>query len=133
MHDPCEPSYTTLKRILCYVRGATGDGLQIFSSYFWDLIVCLSADWDGCLVTRRSTFGYDLFLGHNLLYWSSKRQHTISRSSAESEYRDVANVVAEKCLICNLLLELHYSPHRATIVYCDNVSVDCMSQNPTQH
>ncbi|GJS30504.1 ribonuclease H-like domain-containing protein [Tanacetum coccineum] len=42
-----------------------------------------------------STFGYCVFLGDNLLTWSSKRQDTLSRSSAEAEYRRVVNVVAE--------------------------------------
>ncbi|GJT13205.1 ribonuclease H-like domain-containing protein [Tanacetum coccineum] len=64
-------------------------------------------DWAGCPVTRRSTFGYCVFLGDNLLSWSAKWQVTLSRSSAEAEYRGVANVVAETAWIRNLLLELH--------------------------
>ncbi|GKC30987.1 ribonuclease H-like domain-containing protein, partial [Tanacetum coccineum] len=65
------------------------------------------ADWDGCPTTRRSTSGYCVFLGNNLLSWSSKRQPTLSRSSAGAEYRGVANVVAETCWLRNLLRELH--------------------------
>nr|GEZ07898.1 ribonuclease H-like domain-containing protein [Tanacetum cinerariifolium] len=65
------------------------------------------ADWAGCPSTRRSTSGYCVFLGDNLLYWSSKRQQTISRSSAKAEYRGVANVVAETAWLRNLLRELH--------------------------
>nr|GEW49826.1 ribonuclease H-like domain-containing protein [Tanacetum cinerariifolium] len=34
-------------------------------------------------------------LRNNLLSWSSKRQQTLSRSSAEAKYRGVANAVAE--------------------------------------
>nr|GEV82676.1 hypothetical protein [Tanacetum cinerariifolium] len=52
-------------------------------------------DWAGCPITRRSTSGYCVFLGDNLLSWSAKRQVTLYRSSAEAEYRGVANVVAE--------------------------------------
>ncbi|GJZ09494.1 ribonuclease H-like domain-containing protein [Tanacetum coccineum] len=69
----------------------------------------------------------------NLLSWSAKRQHTLSRSSAEAEYRGVANVVAETTWLRNLLRELHSPLLTATRVYCDNVSAAYMSANPVQH
>nr|GEY16062.1 NBS-containing resistance-like protein [Tanacetum cinerariifolium] len=80
-----------------------------------------------------STLGYCVFLGDNLLSWSAKRQHTLSRFSAEAEYRGVANVVAEIEWLRNLLRELHSPLSTATLVYCDNVSVVYMSVNPVQH
>nr|GEW86692.1 retrotransposon protein, putative, Ty1-copia subclass [Tanacetum cinerariifolium] len=61
------------------------------------------------------------------------QQVTLSRSSAEAEYRGVANVVAEIAWIRNLLCELHTPIFTATLVYCDNVSVVYMSANPVQH
>nr|GEW64824.1 ribonuclease H-like domain-containing protein [Tanacetum cinerariifolium] len=91
------------------------------------------ADWAGCPSTRRSTSGYCVFLGDNFLSWSSKRQQTISHSSAKAEYRGVANVVAETAWLCNLLRELHSPLSAATLVYCDNVSVTYLSANPVQH
>ncbi|GJV17582.1 ribonuclease H-like domain-containing protein [Tanacetum coccineum] len=65
--------------------------------------------------------------------WSSKRQHTISRSSAEAEYRGVANVVVETAWIHNLLRELHSPLLTATLIYRDNVNVVYMSANLVQH
>ncbi|GJU47463.1 ribonuclease H-like domain-containing protein [Tanacetum coccineum] len=91
------------------------------------------ADWAGCPTTRRSTLGDCVFLGNNLLSWSSKRQPMLSRSSAEATYRGVANDVAETCWLRNLLLELHTPLSSATLVYCDNVSAVYLSSNPVQH
>jgi hypothetical protein len=77
--------------------------------------------------------GFCVFLGSNLLSWSAKRQPTVSRSSAEAEYRAVANAVAETTWIRQLLRELHQPLHRATIVFCDSISAVYMSANPVQH
>nr|GEZ59298.1 ribonuclease H-like domain-containing protein [Tanacetum cinerariifolium] len=59
---------------------------QLFSSTTDSWIAYSDADWAGCPTTRQSTSGYCVFLGNNLLSWSSKRQPTLSRSSAEAEY-----------------------------------------------
>ncbi|GKC43281.1 ribonuclease H-like domain-containing protein [Tanacetum coccineum] len=133
MHDPREPHFLALKRILRYVRGTLDYGLQLFSSSTTDMIAYSDADWVGCPTTRRSTSGYCIFLGNNLLSWSSKRQPTLSRSSAEPEYRGVANAVVETCWLRNLLRELHTPLSSATLVYYDNVSAVYLSCNPVQH
>jgi len=108
MHDPREPHLTALKRILRYVRGTLHMGLFLRPSSQSDLVVYSDADWAGCPDTRKSTSGYAVFLGDNLISWSSKRQNTVSRSSAEAEYRAVANALkppgyANSCLSCTLL------------------------------
>ncbi|GJZ08402.1 ribonuclease H-like domain-containing protein [Tanacetum coccineum] len=128
-----EPHFAALKHILRYVQGTLKLGLQLYVSATTSLVRYTDADWAGCPSTRRSTSGYCVFLGDNLLSWSAKRQHTISRSSAEAEYRGVANVVAETAWIRNLLRELHSPLLTATLVYCDNVSAVYMSANPVQH
>ncbi|GKB54753.1 ribonuclease H-like domain-containing protein [Tanacetum coccineum] len=133
MHDPREPHFSALKRVLRYVHGTLDYGLQLFSSSTTDLVAYLDADWASCPTTRRSTSGYCVFLGNNLLSWFSKRQPTLSRSGVEAEYRGVANVVAETCWLQNLLRELHILLFSATLVYCDNVSVVYLSCNPVQH
>nr|GFA58783.1 ribonuclease H-like domain-containing protein [Tanacetum cinerariifolium] len=92
-----------------------------------------NADWVGCPITYRSTSGYYVFLGDNILSWSAKHQVTLSRSSAKTKYRGVANVVVETLWIRNLLCELHTPQYTATLVYCDNVSAVYMSSNPVKH
>nr|GEY31532.1 ribonuclease H-like domain-containing protein [Tanacetum cinerariifolium] len=95
MHDLREPHFAALKRILRYVRGTVDFGLQLYAFATTSLVGYTDADWAGCPFTRRSTLGCCVFLGDNLLSWLAKRQHTLSRSSDEAEYRGVANVVAE--------------------------------------
>nr|GFC17174.1 ribonuclease H-like domain-containing protein [Tanacetum cinerariifolium] len=121
MHDPREPHLTALKRVLRYVRGTLNFGLQLYASITCSLVAYTDADWAGCPTTRRSTSDYCVFLGDNLLSWSTKRQHTLSRSSTEAEYRSVANVVAEAAWLRNLLREVQ-TP-LLSFVYCDNVRV----------
>nr|GEW58159.1 ribonuclease H-like domain-containing protein [Tanacetum cinerariifolium] len=111
----------------------TYDVQQLFSSTTDSLIAYSDADWAGCRTTRRSTSGNCVFHGNYLLSWSSKRQPTLSRSSAEAEYRGVANAVVKTCWIRNLLRELHTPLSSSTIVYCDNVSDVYLSSNPVQH
>ncbi|GJR42816.1 ribonuclease H-like domain-containing protein [Tanacetum coccineum] len=109
LHDPRKPYLFALKRILRYVEGTMNYGLQLFSSSTTDLVAYSDADWVGFPITRRSNLG------------------------AEAEYHDVANVVAETCLLRNLLRELHTPLSSATLVYCDNVSAVYLSSNPVQH
>jgi hypothetical protein len=61
------------------------------------LMICTNTDWAGCPNTCQSTSGYVVFLSNNLIFWSSKHQNVISRSSAEAEYRVVANDVTKAC------------------------------------
>ncbi|GJY64914.1 ribonuclease H-like domain-containing protein [Tanacetum coccineum] len=95
MHDLREPHFAALKGIMRYVRGTVNFSPQFYVSATTSLVGYTDADWARCPSTRMSTLGYCVFLVDNLLSWSAKRQHTISRSSAEAEYRGVANVVAE--------------------------------------
>jgi hypothetical protein len=122
-----------VKRVLRYVRGTLEFGLQLHASSSTALVAYSDADWAGCPDSRRSTSGYCVYFGDSLISWSSKRQTTVSRSSAEAEYRAVAHAVAECCWLRQLLQELHRPLSSATVVYCDNVSAIYMSSNLVQH
>ncbi|GJX46206.1 ribonuclease H-like domain-containing protein [Tanacetum coccineum] len=124
--NPCRTPIDTESKL-----GVDGDPL--FSSSTTYLVAYSDADWTGCRMTQRSTSEYCVFLGNNLLSWSAKRQPTLSRSSAEAEYRGITNAVVETCWLRNLLRELHIPLSSVTLVYYDNVSAVYLSSNPVQY
>ncbi|GJV87398.1 ribonuclease H-like domain-containing protein [Tanacetum coccineum] len=132
MHDPRDPHFTALKRILRYVRGTIDHGLQLYVSSTSQLTAYTDADWAGCPVTRRSTSGYCVFLGDNLLSWSAKRRYTCLILVLMQNI-EVLRMLLLRRVMRNLLIELHTPLFTATLVYCDNVSAVYLSTNPVQH
>jgi hypothetical protein len=66
-------------------------------------------DWASSIDDRRSTGGFAIFLGSNLVCWSARKQPTVSRSSTEAEYKTIANVIDEIIWVQTLLNELGIS------------------------
>ncbi|XP_071712658.1 uncharacterized mitochondrial protein AtMg00810-like [Rutidosis leptorrhynchoides] len=121
MHDPRTSHLHALKRIVRYIHSILHFSNHLYTS---GIIIWLhtEVDWGGCPDTRHSTSGYCVFLGDNLISWSSKRKPTLTRSSVEAEYRGAANAVSDTFWIRSLKLELHCPINKATHVFFDNVS-----------
>lgn len=84
-----------MKRILRYISGSIKLGLVISSSRSSTVSAFSDADWAANPDDRRSTGGFAVFFGSNLISWSARKQATVSRSSTEAEYKSLANATAE--------------------------------------
>ena len=72
-------------------------------------------------------------MGGNLVSWKSKKQHVVSRSSAESEYRAMAHSVCEIMWIYQLLCEVGFKVPIPAQLWCDNQAAIHIASNPVFH
>ncbi|XP_057432842.1 uncharacterized mitochondrial protein AtMg00810-like [Lotus japonicus] len=133
LQAPTVDHFQAVKRILRYVCGTQHFGLTFRRTSSPAIIGYSDADWARCTDTRRSTYGYAIFLGDNLLSWSAKKQPTVARSSCESEYRAMANTASELVWLLNLLHELRVRLSTTPLLLSDNQSALFMAQNPVAH
>ena len=82
---------------------------------------------------RQSLTGMVLFFGNSPIFWSAKKQGTVSRSSTKAEYRALASTTAELYWIRMILHDFGlFLPH-PPVLWCDNVSALAIATNPVFH
>ncbi|XP_062080773.1 uncharacterized mitochondrial protein AtMg00810-like [Humulus lupulus] len=133
MHNPLESHWIVVKRILRYLAGTLDYGIHLQRPTQLVLEAFSDADWASDPDDRRSTTGFCVYFGGNLDAWQSKKQHTISRSSIEAEFRSLASVVTEITWIQSLLRDLHITTQPSPLVWCDNLSSVMLAANLILH
>ncbi|XP_031096843.1 uncharacterized protein LOC116001083 [Ipomoea triloba] len=133
MHAPRVQQWEQLKRVLRYVKGTLLFGLCVRSSSSRELHAFSDSDWAGCPKDRKSTSGFVVFLGSNLVSWVCKKQRTVAMSSTESEYKALADVCVEVTWILSLLRELRITGVSVPKLWCENLGATYMCANPIFH
>ena len=131
--DPRQKHMDAAMRVLRYLKATPGQGIFFPKEGGMDLVAYCDADWMGCSLTRRSRTGYVLLLGGAPISWKSKKQSVVSRSSAEAEYRAMANATSEILWMRWLLEGLETKQHSSTPLFCDNNAARHIAKNPVFH
>jgi histone deacetylase 1/2 len=133
LHAPTTTHWSAVKRILRYIQGTINLGLKLVKSGSLMVSAFSDADWAGCIDNRRSTGGFAVYLGDNLISWTTRKQATVSRSSTEAEYKSLANATAEILWVQKLLQELRIQHPPKARLWCDNLGATYLSANPVFH
>ena len=133
LNSPCEGHWDAVIRILKYIKGAPGNGLLYEDKGHARVVGYSDADWAGSPTDRRSTSGYCIFIGDNLISWKSKKQTVVARSSAEAEYRAMASATCELIWLKQLLKELRFGDATQMTLICDNQAALHIASNPVFH
>ncbi|GJZ21392.1 ALP1-like protein [Tanacetum coccineum] len=131
MRAPLKSHFDIALKVLKYLKLAPRLGVE-FSKRKSDCVITAfsDSDWVKCPVTRRSISGYCVFINGNLVSWKSKRHATLSKSSAEAEYRSMASTTCVIMWIVKLLGEFGIKNMVPVDMYCDNKSTIQIAANP---
>ncbi|XP_047262141.1 secreted RxLR effector protein 161-like isoform X1 [Capsicum annuum] len=120
MTSPCDSYWDTVVRILRYIKSSPGKELLFEDRGHGHIIGYTDADWAGSPFDKRSTSGYCVLVGGNLVSWKRKKQSVVARSSAEAEYRAMTAATCKLVWIKQLLRELKFGETGKMELVCDN-------------
>ncbi|RVW26617.1 Retrovirus-related Pol polyprotein from transposon TNT 1-94 [Vitis vinifera] len=130
LQSPCDSHWDAVIRILRYIKSTPGQGVLYENRGHTQVVGYTDADWAGSPTDRRSTSGYCVFIGGNLISWKSKKQDVVARSSAEAEYRAMALATCELIWLKHLLRELRFGKDEQMKLICDNQAALHIASNP---
>ena len=133
LQSPCDSHWDAVICILRYIKSAPGQGVLYENRGHTQVIGYTYADWAGSPTDRRSTSGYCVFIGGNLISWKSKKQHVVARSSAKAEYRAMALATCELIWLRHLLQELRFGKDEQMKLIRDNQAALHIASNPVFH
>ena len=133
MHSPGKIHMHAIFRVLRYLKSSPGKGLFFVRNNDYKITGYTDADWAGDQTDRKSTSGYFMFVGKNLVTWRSKKQKVVARSSVEAEFRSMAHGVCESIWIKRIIQDLGLRHPEPITLHCDNKAAIAIENNPVQH
>uniref|UniRef100_A0A453P4C8 Reverse transcriptase Ty1/copia-type domain-containing protein n=1 Tax=Aegilops tauschii subsp. strangulata TaxID=200361 RepID=A0A453P4C8_AEGTS len=129
---PKECHLKAVKRIVRYLIHTPNFGIWYPKRSSFDLVGYSDSDYAGDKVNRKSTSGTCQFLGRSLVSWSSKKQNSVSLSTAEVEYIAAGSCCAQLIWMTQTLKDYGINVKHVPLL-CDNESAIKIAHNPVQH
>ncbi|XP_070040433.1 uncharacterized mitochondrial protein AtMg00810-like [Nicotiana tomentosiformis] len=133
IHAPKQSHLDAAMRVIKYIKGNPGLGLFLPSDGTQKMVAFCDLDWDACVDTRKSVTGYAVKFGDALILWKSKKQGTVSRSSAEAEFGSMATTIIEIKWLVGLFEELGVVVELQVQLYCDSKAAIQIAAHPIFH
>ncbi|XP_019084390.1 PREDICTED: uncharacterized protein LOC109125983 [Camelina sativa] len=132
-HAPRDTHLIVVHQVLRYLKGTVGQRLFYAADNKFDLRGFSDADWGSYTDDRRSVTGFCIFIGGSLVSWRSKKQDTVSQSSAESEFRAMALTTKELIWLSRLMRDLQIPFTLPAYLYGDNTTALHIANNAMFH
>lgn len=116
-----------------YLAKEPDRGILLNNSQDFTLQAYSDSDWAACPTTRKSVTGFYITMGGSPISWKSKKQPTVSLSSAEAEYRALRKLVAEITWLVRLLADLGAPVSSPVPIHCNSQSAISIAKNPVAH
>ncbi|XP_019230181.1 PREDICTED: uncharacterized protein LOC109211137 [Nicotiana attenuata] len=130
LQKPQVPHMQAALHVLRYLLNDPAQGILLHSSFDFSVLCYSDSDWAACDVSRKSISGFCITLGGSPISWKSKKQPTISLSSAEAEYRTLRKTVAEISWLVRLLGDLGLPIHSPVPIHYDSQAALHIAKNP---
>lgn len=130
MSNPKPAHWDAALRVVRYLKHSPGQGILLRGNTDLTLSAWCDADWTACPLTRRSLTGWFIQLGGSPLSWKTRKHDVVSRSSAEAEYRAMADTVQELLWLRDLLPTLGIAITGPIPIHSDSLSAINLTANP---
>ena len=130
---PSRDHWDAAIQVVRYLKGCLGQGILLRSNCDLSLSGWCDINWATFPLTCRSLTRWLVFLGYSPISWKTKKQVTVSSSSAKAEYRSIAAVTCELKCLKGLLLSLGVHHLKSINLYCDSQLALHLAQNPVFH
>jgi hypothetical protein len=120
-------------RVVQYLKGTHNHILTLGGKNPLALMGYSDSDYANCVDTSCSIGGYCFNLGSGMIFWSSRKQPTVTDSSCYAKYIALHEAAHEVLFMRQLLEGIHMLPSGPTQRFCDNDAATQLSEDHVWH